>query len=233
MKIRCIITDDEPYARKGLQGYIEKVGFLTLTGVCESAMELNALLKQQQVDLLFLDIEMPYLSGIDLLKTLTHPPKVVFTTAYEKYAIDGYELEVLDYLLKPIPFERFLKTANKLFDYFSQQATAQPDYFFVKVDNKLEKITATEILFIEAMENYIAIYMPDRKVITHLTLKAVLERLPADKFVQPHKSYLVAIDKITAIEGNTLNIGHFQVPVSKYQKEDVMQKILNNRLLKR
>ncbi|MVT08030.1 LytR/AlgR family response regulator transcription factor [Chitinophaga tropicalis] len=235
MKIRCIITDDEPYARKGLQGYIEKVDFLSLEGVCESAIELNTLLKQQQADLLFLDIEMPYLSGIELLKTLRNPPKVVLTTAYEKYAIDGYELEVLDYLLKPIPFERFLKTANKAFDYFSlqQQATPQPDYFFVKADNKLEKISTADILVIEALENYIAIHMADRKVITHLTLKAVQERLPADKFVQPHKSYLVAVDKITAIEGNTLNIGHLQVPVSKYQKEEVMEKILNNRLLKR
>jgi DNA-binding LytR/AlgR family response regulator len=235
MKIRCVITDDEPFARKGLQGYIEKIGFLELTGICESAIELNTLLKQQQVDLLFLDIEMPYLSGIELLKSLSHPPKVVFTTAYDKYAMDGYELEVLDYLLKPVSFERFLRTANKVFDYFNlqQQAGTQPDYFFVKADSKLEKINIADILFIESLENYVAIYTATRKVITHLTLKAVQERLPADRFVQPHKSYLVAISKITAIEGNTLNIEQFQVPVSKYQKEEVMEKILNNRLLKR
>src|SRR3954467_12105917 len=120
MKIKCILTDDEPFARKGLQGYIEKVDFLELTGVCENAIELNSMLKQQEVDVLFLDIEMPYMSGIELLKNLTNPPKVIFTTAYEKYAMEGYELEVMDYLLKPVSFERFLKSANKMYDYFKQ-----------------------------------------------------------------------------------------------------------------
>jgi DNA-binding LytR/AlgR family response regulator len=235
MKIKCIVTDDEPFARKGLQGYIEKVDFLELTGVCENAIELNSMLKQQEADVLFLDIEMPYMSGIELLKNLTNPPKVIFTTAYEKYAMEGYELEVLDYLLKPISFERFLKSANKIYDYFKQQqqgATAE-DYFFVKADNKLEKISIADILFIEAMENYIAIYIKDRKIITHLTLKMIQERLPVADFVQPHKSYLVAMNKIDSIEGNVLHIAQFQVPVSKYQKEDLLMKVLNNRMLKR
>jgi len=235
MKIKCIVTDDEPFARKGLQGYIEKVDFLELTGVCENAIELNSMLKQQEVDVLFLDIEMPYMSGIELLKNLTNPPKVIFTTAYEKYAMEGYELEVMDYLLKPVSFERFLKSANKVYDYFKQQqqgVTAE-DYFFVKADNKLEKISTADILFIEAMENYIAIYIKDRKIITHLTLKMIQERLPVADFVQPHKSYLVAMNKIDSIEGNVLHIAQFQVPVSKYQKEDLLMKVLNNRMLKR
>jgi DNA-binding LytR/AlgR family response regulator len=233
MNIKCIITDDEPFARKGLQGYIEKVDFLELTGICENALELNSLLKQQQPDILFLDIEMPYMSGIELLKNLTNPPKVIFTTAYEKYAMEGYELEVLDYLLKPISFERFLKSANKIYDYFKQQQVITTDYFFVKADNKLEKISTADILFIEAMENYIAIYIKDRKIITHLTLKMIQERLPVADFVQPHKSYLVAINKIDSIEGNVLHISQFQVPVSKNQKEDLLMKVLNNRMLKR
>lgn len=231
MKISCIITDDEPFARKGLQGYVEKIDFLELRGVCENAVELNSLLKQAPVDVLFLDIEMPYMTGIELLKNLTRPPKVVFTTAYEKYAVHGYELEVLDYLLKPVSFERFLKSANKMYDFFNTQRT--PDYFFVKVDSKLEKISISDILFIEAMENYVAIHVPDRKIITHLTLKMLQEHLPATSFVQPHKSYLVAIDKINSIEGNTLYVGPFQIPVSKYQKEETLQRILNNRFLKR
>jgi DNA-binding LytR/AlgR family response regulator len=235
MKIKCIVTDDEPFARKGLQGYIEKVDFLELTGVCENAIELNSMLKQQPVDVLFLDIEMPYMSGIELIKNLSQPPKVVFTTAYEKYAMDGYELEVMDYLLKPISFERFLRSANKIYDYFSsqQQASATPDYFFVKADNKLEKISVADILFIEAMENYVAIHTKDKKIITHLTLKMAQERLPAADFIQPHKSYLVAINKIDSIEGNVLHIAQYQVPVSKYQKEELLQKILHNRMLKR
>lgn len=234
MKIKCIITDDEPFARKGLQGYIEKVDFLELTGVCESAVELNSMLKQQSPDVLFLDIEMPYMSGIELLKNLSQPPKVVFTTAYEKYAMDGYELEVLDYLLKPISFERFLRSANKIYDYFnSRQQEQTADYFFVKADNKLEKIIIDEILFVEALENYVAIHEKNKKTITHLTLKMVMERLPSAEFIQPHKSYLVAINKIDSIEGNILHVSQFQVPVSKYQKEELLQKILHNRMLKR
>ena len=235
MTIKCILTDDEPFARKGLQGYIEKIDFLELKGVCENAVELNSLLKQQAVDLLFLDIEMPYITGIDFLKSLSDPPKIIFTTAYEKYAVQGFELEVLDYLLKPISFERFLKAANKAFDFFQLQKSmaAAQDYIFVKADNKLEKINFTDILFAEAMENYVAIHTKDKKIITHLTLKMLQEKLPAQQFIQPHKSYIIAIDKINAIEGNILHTGKFQVPISKYQKEEVMEKIVNNKLLKK
>lgn len=233
-QIRCIITDDEPMARKGLQGYIEKTGFLTLTGVCEDALQLNQLLKQQTVDLLFLDIEMPYLSGIDFLKNAVNPPRVIFTTAYDQYALSGYELDVLDYLLKPVSFERFLKAANKAYDYFRlQQPSEAPDYLFVKADNRLEKIMYPEILFAEAMENYVGIYTENRKLITHSTLKALQDSLPPASFIQPHKSYLVNLDAIRAIEGNILHIHEYQVPVSKYLREAVMEKIINNRLLKK
>jgi len=233
--IRCIITDDEPFARKGLQGYVEKIDFLELKGVCENVLELNSLLKQEPVDLLFLDIEMPYVTGIDFLRNTPNPPRVIFTTAYEKYALQGFELEVLDYLLKPIPFDRFLKAANKAFDYFQlqQPIAAAADYIFVKADNKLEKIHFADILFVEGLENYVAIHTKDKKIIAHLTLKMVQEKLPAGLFIQPHKSYLVAIEKINSIEGNILHILHHQVPISKYQKEEVMEKIVNSKLLKR
>jgi DNA-binding LytR/AlgR family response regulator len=236
-RIKCIITDDEPFARKGLQGYTAQIDFLDLRGVCENAVELNSLLKREPVDLLFLDIEMPYVTGIDFLRHFTAAPKVIFTTAYEKYALQGFELEVLDYLLKPIPFERFLRAANKAYDYFRglQPAVAAPveDYIFVKADNKLEKIDFADILFAEALENYVAIYTREKKVITHLTLKMLQEKLPAAAFVQPHKSYVIAIDKINSIEGNILHIGQYQVPISKYQKEEIMEKIVNSKLLKR
>jgi DNA-binding LytR/AlgR family response regulator len=236
-KIKCIITDDEPFARKGLQGYVAQIDFLELRGVCENAVELNSLLKKEPVDLLFLDIEMPYMTGIDFLKHFPGAPKVIFTTAYEKYALQGFELEVLDYLLKPIPFERFLKAANKAFDYLlgAQSGTGPTpeDYIFVKADSKLEKIHFADILFAEALENYVAIYTREKKVITHLTLKMLQEKLPATLFVQPHKSYLAAIDKIGSIEGNILHIDHYQVPISKYQKDEIMEKIVNSKLLKR
>ncbi|HEY4112074.1 LytTR family DNA-binding domain-containing protein [Puia sp.] len=234
-KIKCIITDDEPFARKGLQGYIGQIDFLDLRGICENALELNSLLKKEPVDLLFLDIEMPWLTGIEFLKQLASPPRVIFTTAYEKYALQGFELEVMDYLLKPISFDRFLKAANKAFDYFHQQQTpaAVDSYIFVKADNRLEKIAFADILFAEALENYVAIYTREKKIITHLTLKMLQEKLPAASFIQPHKSYLVAIDKINSIEGNILHITQFQVPISKYQKEEIMEKIVNSKLLKR
>jgi DNA-binding LytR/AlgR family response regulator len=234
-RIKCIIIDDEPFARKGLQGYIGQIDFFDLKGICENALELNSLLKKEPVDLLFLDIEMPYLTGIEFLKQLASPPRVVFTTAYEKYALQGFDLEVLDYLLKPISFDRFLKAANKAFDYFHQQQapSATEDYIFVKADSKLEKIAFADILFAEALENYVAIYTREKKIITHLTLKMLQEKLPATAFVQPHKSYLIAIDKINSIEGNILHITQFQVPISKYQKEEIMEKIVNSKLLKR
>jgi DNA-binding LytR/AlgR family response regulator len=235
MTIKCIITDDEPFARKGLQGYIGQIDFLELKGVCENAVELNSLLKNDPVDLLFLDIEMPYMTGIDFLRQLNSPPRVIFTTAYEKYAMQGFELEVLDYLLKPISFDRFLRSANKAFDYFrlQQAATAPGDYIFVKADSRLEKIAFADILFAEALENYVAIYTREKKIITHLTLKMLQEKLPPSAFIQPHKSYVIAIDKITSIEGNILHIAHYQVPISKYQKEEIMEKIVNSKLLKR
>ena len=232
--IKCIITDDEPLARKGLQGYIEKIDFLQLTGVCEDAIQLNSLLKQQSTDLLFLDIEMPYVTGIDFLKNTPQPPKVIFTTAYEQYAIKGYELDVLDYLLKPISFERFLKAANKAYDYFAGTNAQEASYLFIKTDNKLEKVNLEELLFVEAMENYVALYTADKKMITHSTLKALQEKLPGAQFIQPHKSYLVNIQCIQSIEGNILHIGgKYQIPISKYQKDEVMERIVNNKLLKR
>jgi DNA-binding LytR/AlgR family response regulator len=236
-KIKCIVVDDEPMARKGLTGYIERIDFLQLAGICEDAIQLNSLLKTEGADLLFLDIEMPYVSGIEFLKNNSQAPKVIFTTAYERYAIQGYELDILDYLLKPISFDRFLKAANRAFDYFRSQAPAATgpadDYMFVKADSKLEKIPFADILFAEALENYVAIYTREKKIITHLTLKMLQEKLPTAAFVQPHKSYIVAIDKIASIEGNVLHLGQYQVPISKYQKEDFMERIVNSKLLKR
>ncbi|HLI92389.1 MAG TPA: LytTR family DNA-binding domain-containing protein [Puia sp.] len=234
-KIKCVIIDDEPFARKGLQGYAGQIDFLDLRGMCENALELNSMLKREPVDLLFLDIEMPYLTGIEFLRQIAVKPKVIFTTAYEKYALQGFELEVLDYLLKPIPFERFLRAANKAWDYFNgqQSAAVVQDFIFVKADGKLEKILLADILFAEALENYVAIYTREKKTITHLTLKMLQEKLPPAAFVQPHKSYLIAIDKIKSIEGNILHIDRYQVPVSKYQKDEILEKIVNSKLLKR
>jgi two-component system, LytTR family, response regulator len=191
-------------------------------------LQLSDVLQQQPVDLLFLDIQMPHITGVDFLRAIRNPPKVIFTTAYEQYAIQGFELDVMDYLLKPISYERFLKAAWKARDYFAVKE--QPDnsvpYLFVKSNGRLEKIVFDDILYIEGMENYVAIHTENRKIITHMTIKALLEKLPAKQFIQSHKSYVVAIDKIDTIEGNTLHIQKRQVPVSKYLREEVLGKIV-------
>lgn len=233
MKLKCIITDDEPIARKGLQSYVERIDFLELVGVCEDAIQLNNQLKSQPADLLFLDIEMPYMTGIELLNSLSNPPKVIITSAYAEYAIKGYDLEVSDYLLKPISFERFLKAVNKVYDLLiSSQTPVVQDYLFVKTNLKLEKIRFNDMRFIEGVENYVAIYTSDGKIITHTTLRTILQKLPPERFVQVHKSYLVNIDKIDSIKGNLLGIGKNKIPLSRTYKEAALEIILKNKLLK-
>ncbi|MES2417203.1 MAG: LytTR family DNA-binding domain-containing protein [Bacteroidota bacterium] len=227
-KISCIITDDEPFARKGLRGYVEKIDFLDLKGTCADAFQLSELLQQQPVDLLFLDIKMPHITGVEFLRAIQNPPKVIFTTAYVQYALEGFELNVMDYLLKPIPFERFLKAAFKVKDYFTlaQKPDQKASYFFVRTNGRLEKIIIDSILFVEGMENYVAIYLEDKKIITHATIKSLLEKLPAKRFIQAHKSYLIAINRIDSVEGNMLNIKKYQVPVSKYLRKTVLEAIV-------
>lgn len=233
LKLKCVITDDEPMARKGIKGYVEKVNFLELAGVCEDAVSLNNLLREQPVDLLFLDIEMPYISGVELLQSLSNPPKVIFTTAYEQYALKGFELEAVDYLLKPISFERFLKAVNRAYDLFRQTAPPAADHLFIKTDDKLVKVSWADIVYIEAMENYVSIYTAQTRYITHTTLKSVLECITDPGFIQTHKSFVINAAKITSIEGNLIELGKYQVPVSRSMKDAVLEKIVKNKLLKK
>lgn len=189
MKIKCIVTDDEPMARKGLQGYIGKIDFLTLIGECEDAIQLNSMLKINEVDLIFLDIEMPEMTGLELLSNLKNPPKVIIVSAYEQYALKGYEFDVVDYLLKPVSFERFLKAVNKVHDLFQTEQKEGYDYIFVKSDKQLKKIQFNEILFIESMENYVVIQTASSKETVYTTLKQLYESLPQNIFQQTHRSY--------------------------------------------
>lgn len=227
--ISCIITDDEPFARKGLQGYVGKTSFLHLKGVCEDALQLGDMLQKMPVDLVFLDIQMPHLTGVEFIRALPNPPKVIFTTAFEQYALQGFELDVIDYLLKPISYDRFFRAAWKAHDYFALRESKGDIialYMFAKSNGKLEKINFDEVLFIEAMENYSAIHFENRKIIIHTTFKALLEKLPAKLFIQTHKSYIVAVNKVESIEGNTIHIQKHQVPISKYMREAVLQQIV-------
>lgn len=226
LKLRCIITDDEPMARKGLQGYIEKIDFLELVAVCEDAIQLGNVLKEHAVDLIFLDIEMPYLSGVDFLSGLTRPPKVIIVSAYEKYALKGYELDVTDYLLKPVSFERFMKAVNKVYDGFEKVEQDQADSIFVKTNQKYEKVRFEDILFVEGMENYISIQTKENKLIAHSTLSSFIQKLPQRNFIQIHKSFVVNIDKVTLLEGNLLGIDGYRLPVSRNYREHVKKILL-------
>lgn len=232
IEIKCIITDDEPIARKGLRNYIDKVDFLTLIGECEDAIELNTMLKSIQPDLLFLDIEMPHISGLELLSGLQNPPKVIITSAYEQYAIKGYEFNVADYLLKPISFDRFLKAVNRIHDsVIKESKTDSEEYIFVKSDKQLKKILLNDILFIESMENYILIQTLSSREIVYTTLKNMAESLSEQHFIQVHRSYIVNISHIKSIEGNLLNIHNHKIPVARNLREKVFNIILNNKLI--
>lgn len=237
MKLNCLIVDDEPIARKGLEEYIQEISFLQLTGSCDSAQKAASLLEQQRIDLMLLDIRMPKLSGIDFLRGLQNPPLVIFTTAYSDYAVESYSLDVIDYLLKPIPFDRFLKAAAKALDYYSLKQKSgfdpQADHFFIKCDHKFEKIRFDDLLYVEAMQNYCVLHMSDRKLISYITLTHLQNKLPSDRFMKVHKSFIVALNKVIGLEGNQLTIGSLQVPVSRSLKTEVAQRILGNNLLSR
>jgi len=232
MKIKCIVTDDEPFAREGLCDYIKEIDYLKLIGECEDAMQLNALLKVEQPDLIFLDIEMPLLSGLDYLASIQNPPKVIITSAYEKYALKGYELDVVDYLLKPIPFERFMKAVEKVYTILEKEtAENSNEYIFVKSDKQLKKILLEDILLIESMENYVTIVTLSSKEIVKSTMKSLLEMLPKGCFLQVHRSYIVNIKYIQSIEGNMLHVASYEIPVARNLREQVFNIILNNRLI--
>lgn len=219
--------------RKGLRGYIEKIDFLTLTGECEDAIQLNAMLKTEQADLLFLDIEMPEMTGLELLSNLSNPPKVIIVSAYERYALKGYEFNVVDYLLKPVPFERFLKSVNRVHDLLLAEQKEEPDYVFVKSDKQLKKILFKDILFIESMENYVVIQTVAGKEIVYTTLKQLYESLPRTIFQQVHRSYIVNIDQVNAIDGNQLGVSSYKIPVARNFRDEIYNLILNNRLITR
>jgi DNA-binding LytR/AlgR family response regulator len=234
--INCIIIDDEPLARKGLKEYIADVGFLHLAGEFDNPLKAAEILAKKKADLLFLDIQMPKITGIDFLKTLKHPPPVIFTTAYPQYALEGFDLNALDYLVKPISFDRFLKAALKAKEYYelrNQNAAEKTDYFFIKSDNKLVKIFFNDVLFIEALQNYVIVQTIGKKFITYLTFKSVEEYLPVENFLKTHKSFIVAIDKIGSIEGNEIRIANYSIPISRNEKEQVMEKLLKGKFLKR
>lgn len=238
--MNCVIIDDEPLAREGLANYVREVDFLHLTGVCENPLELVPLLDQQQADLIFLDIQMPKMNGIDFLRIVQNPPIVIITTAYPSYALEGFQLNVLDYLLKPITFDRFFKSANKAKDYHrllsqsastgTQKAETDANYFFIKCGNKYEKIYFEDILFVEGMQNYVTIFTNKDKYVTLLNLKNLEQNLHGLPFIRVHKSYIVSVAKIDAIEGNEISIQSYSIPISRNYREQVIEQVVKNKL---
>jgi DNA-binding LytR/AlgR family response regulator len=240
MNIRCIIIDDEPLARKGLKEYINDIEFLQLTGEFDNPIKAMEMIGQGEVQLIFLDIQMPKLTGIDFFKTMANAPPVIFSTAYPQFALEGFELNALDYLVKPVSFERFFKAALKAREYHElreknlNEPTNQPaGYFFIKAENKLVKIHYRDILFVEALQNYVVIHTREKKFITYLTFRSIEEYLPSDQFIKTHKSYIVSAEKIESIEGNLMRLGNHEIPISRNLKEEVLEKLLNGKFLKR
>ncbi len=234
VKIKTIVVEDEPLAREGLLNYIKEVDFLSVSHVCEDALEANRVLASEKVDLMFLDIQMPKLTGIDFLKSLKNPPMAIMTTAYPNFALQGYELDVLDYLVKPFPFDRFLKAVNKSRDFFelkqkgNELTKPEHDYFFVKCDYRFEKIHFQDILFVEGMENYVVIHTVAQKFMTLLRMKTIEESVPASDFMRIHKSFIVSIRAISSIDGNEVIVAGKRLPISREKKGEILERVLKN-----
>ena len=220
--LKTIAIDDEPVALEIIQNHAAKVGFIKLEATFTNVLEGLSYLQNHPVDLLFLDIQMPDLSGIDLVKTLKDPPIVVFTTAFSEYAVKGFELEALDYLLKPFNLPRFVKACNKAYQHWQWQHSMDDTsgHFFVKSGYDQIRINFKEILILESVGNYVKFILEDRQIVSRLTLKETLELLPANDFVRVHRSFVIAKDHLTKLSGNTLFVKGLPVPLGeKYKKQ--------------
>jgi len=236
MKLKCIIIDDEPSGRKVIEEYISESTFLELIGKAENPIKAIGLIEKNQVDLIFLDIQMPKINGIDFLKTLRNPPMVILTTAFSEYALQGFELDVIDYLLKPISLERFLKATTKAKDFFElrNKNSTKSDYFFVKCSNKFEKIFYNELLYAEAANNYVILQTIEKRLLTYLTFKGIEDTLlPTEQFIKVHKSFIVSLSKIENLDGEEIKIDRHLIPISRSMKDLVMERIVNKKLVKR
>lgn len=242
--MNVIIVDDEPLALDVLETYIDKVPELKIIGKCTNALEANELIRKEDIDLLFLDIQMPQITGIDFLKSLSNPPMVIFTTAYSNYALEGFELNALDYLLKPISLDRFMKAVNKALEQYelthgeasggAGSSASSEDFFFVKADKKLVKVRYNDILYIEGLKDYVIIRLKEGRVITLQTMKSLEAKLPSKLFKRIHRSYIVGLDKINALVGNMVEVtekGQTKtLPVGKNYRDDLLQLVNKKRL---
>jgi DNA-binding LytR/AlgR family response regulator len=231
-KLRVLIVDDEPLAQEVIEQYLQNINELELVGKCSNALEAFEVLHNEHIDLMFLDISMPVISGIDFLRSLRMAPAVIITTAYPDFALQGYELDVIDYLVKPISLERFMKAVNKVIDRIKKPAPViveskqiKADYMFVKCDQKLIKIRFNDIDYIEGMKDYVKIFTTDRMIVTLHTMKFFENNLPSHIFIRIHKSYIVNVDAIKTISGNELEINQTRIPIGNSFKDNVLKHI--------
>jgi DNA-binding LytR/AlgR family response regulator len=229
--LKCIIVEDEILAQDVIKSHLAKIGRLELAGVYRNAPEAEAALKTQEIDIMFLDIRLPGMSGLQFLSGLKESPLVVLTTAYAEYALESYEFNVIDYLLKPISFERFSRAVNKILDgrlFSAAGKEADPfsdDHIFIRSNSKFFRVNFSEILYIQGMKDYLKIYTPDYALITHQTMNDIEKSLPARQFIRVHKSYIVALRHIRSIYGNSIELEKATIPIGVSYKETVMQLI--------
>ncbi len=234
MKLRCIIIEDEPPAQEVLKLYARDCPAIELLAVCNDAIAASGVLLEEKVDLLFLDINLPHLTGIDFLKTLQHPPMVIFTTAYPEYAIEGFEFDAVDYLVKPFSFDRFLRAVNKALEKALIRNREQggndnnQNYILFRSDKKTYRINHSEIFYIESTGDYLKVQLLNKHLVIHETLNGILQQLPSGNFIRVHKSFIVSLSKISFMDGNQLKIGDTYIPVGRNFKENI-EKIFGNR----
>jgi len=235
-KLKCIIVDDEALAREGLQEYVEEIDFLELIGVAEDVEEAQKLLQNTTIDVMFLDIQMPKMSGIEFLKSAKNFPKTILTTAYSDYALESYELDVVDYLLKPISFNRFYKSCKKAKEILSGKnstVSQNEDSFFIKSNKKYEVVQVSEILFIEALQNYIVIHTIQKRIVAYLSLKEIQQKLPPTHFIQVHKSYIVAKQHIDTITKEEITIKEHHIPIGRSYSDFLFKEVVSAKLIKK
>lgn len=232
MKTKCLIVDDEPLARELIRGHVEKLENFEIVAECNDAMKALNVIREKQVDLIFMDIQMPQITGIEFLKTLKHPPKVIITTAYREYALEGFELDVVDYLLKPITFERFLKSVNKFYQMSQDEIQvvagnlseriADESFIYIKENKKVVKVLLSEIKYIEGLSEYVQVYTDKKKIITKTSMSQMEEKLPSENFLRIHKSFIVSVGKIEAFTANTIEIQGKELPIGRSFKNAVL-----------
>ena len=232
MKIKCVLIDDEPLAIKVLQNYFTNFTDFEVIGTFNNSLEALDFINSTTVDAVFLDINMPMMTGFELISLIENKTKVIITTAFREFAAESYDLDVLDYLVKPIPLPRFIKCINKITTEYNLKnnikvETVKGDsHIFIKVDKKMMKINIEEILFVEGMKEYIKVVTSDKTYITHKSLTSLSEELPADRFLRIHKSYVIALNKVKSIEGNRIQIQSYTIPIGRNYSKEVKNKIL-------